>query len=363
MGEKFLYRQIADDVRRQILHAELKPGDRLPPVREMVARWNCTIGTVQRAYQELARQGLVISRSGQGTRVVGNLPRQDETPLRRAALIHRAEAFLLEVLTIGYSPAEVEEAVRQALDRWRAVSETTDAPAGEILRFTGSHDLAIARIASHFSEIVPGYTLQINFTGSLGGLIALAEGKTDLAGCHLWDEETDTYNLPFVRRLLPGQRVALVNLAHRQIGLIVPPSNPASVQNLADLTQPGLRYINRQPGSGTRVWLDAMLHRQGISPENIQGYMDERMTHSEVANAIAEGQADAGLGLEGAARLYGLGFIPLTLEQYDLVIPARHFDSPPLRALIDWINSPAADQAFSSLAGYKNICRGRVVWT
>ena len=82
----------------------------------------------------------------------------------------------------------------------------------------------------------------------------------------------------------------------------------------------------------------------------------------ETARAVAEGQADCGLGLEGAARPYGLGFIPLTLEQYDLVIPARHFDSPLLQALIDWLRSPAARQAISSLAGYQIIGTGEVKW-
>ena len=362
MEEVYLYRQIADAVRRQILHAELKPGDRLPPLRVMMARWNCTIGTVQRAYQELARQGLVVSRAGQGTRVVENLPAQDETPLRRAGLIHRAETFLLEVLIAGYSPVDVEEAVRQALDRWRVVSQTTTAPAAETLRFAGSHDLAVARLATHFDEIAPGYILQLHFTGSLGGLIALSEGKADLAGCHLWDEETDTYNIPFVRRLLPGQRVALVTLAQRQLGLIVPPGNPANVQGLADLVRPELRFVNRQPGSGTRVWLDAMLRRQGIPSSQIEGYADERMTHSEIANAIAEGQAGVGLGLEGAARPYGLAFIPLIQEQYDLVIPAQHFNAPPLQALISWISRPESRERISSLAGYKTTSTGKVTW-
>jgi putative molybdopterin biosynthesis protein len=156
--------------------------------------------------------------------------------------------------------------------------------------------------------------------------------------------------------------VALVTLAHRKIGLIVPPGNPGAVQGLADLARPELRFVNRQSGSGTRVWLDAMLHRQGIQPSAIQGYRDEKMTHTEVANTIAEGLADAGLGLEGAARPYGLGFIPLTLEQYDLAIPARHFDSPLLQALIDWLRSPEARQAISSLAGYQTISTGEVRW-
>jgi molybdate-binding protein/DNA-binding transcriptional regulator YhcF (GntR family) len=352
MEATFLYRQIVDAVRQQILQGELKPGDRLPTVREMMVKWNCTIGTVQRAYQELVRQGLVTSRAGQGTRVVGELPVQDETPLRRAALFHRAEAFLLEALTAGHPPADVEEAVRQALERWRVVSQEATVPASNLLNFTGSHDLVVAWMATHFTEIAPGYTLHLSFTGSLGGLIALVEGKADIAGCHLWDEQSDTYNTPFVQRLLPGQRVALVTLAHRRLGWIVPPGNPRRLQNLADLAQPGLRFVNRQAGSGTRVWLDASLRRTGISPVQIQGYTDERMTHSDVARSVAEGRADVGLGLEAAARTYGLDFVSLTQERYDLVIPAASMDLPPVRALTDWLGQPEAREMITSLAGY-----------
>ena len=134
------------------------------------------------------------------------------------------------------------------------------------------------------------------------GLIALAEGKADLAGCHLWDAESDTYNIPFVHRLLPGKDVTIVTLAHRRQGLIVAPGNPHNIHDLADLTRPGIRFVNRQSGSGTRVWLDAMFSRQGIDPKKIDGYEDERMTHSDVARTVAEGSADVGLGLETAGQ-------------------------------------------------------------
>ena len=88
------------------------------------------------------------------------------------------------------------------------------------------------------------------FPGSLGGLIALAEGKADLAGSHLWDAESDAYNAPFVRRLLPGRRVALLTLARRRLGLIVPPGNPAGLAGVADLARPGVRIVNRGRGHG-----------------------------------------------------------------------------------------------------------------
>ncbi len=102
----------------------LQPGDRLPSIRELTAEWGCTPGTVQRAYHELAIQELVVSRAGQGTHVVQQLPRErDDTPLRRASLVHRAQAFLLEVLTAGYTTGEVETALQLALDQWRVLSE------------------------------------------------------------------------------------------------------------------------------------------------------------------------------------------------------------------------------------------------
>jgi putative molybdopterin biosynthesis protein len=363
MEDSHLYQQIVSAVRQQILSGRLQPGDRLPSIREMTAEWGCTPGTVQRAYHELAIQELVVSRPGQGTHVVHQLPRErDDTPLRRAALVHRAQAFLLEVLTAGYTTGEVETALQLALDQWRVISEQPSPAIQGQLRFVGSHDLALAWIAAHFSEIAPRYSLELQFTGSLGGLIALAEGKADLAGSHLWDEETDSYNIPYVRRLLPGQRVALLTLAQRRLGLITPASNPASVLELADLQRPGLVFVNRQPGSGTRVWLDAALRRAGISAAGIRGYEDERATHSEVARAVAEGKADAGFGLQTAAMAFGLNFIPLVSERYELVIPEGTFDHPAMQQMARWLAERPAHQAIHELGGYETDDTGKVQW-
>jgi len=362
MKTGYLYQQIAEAVRQQILSGELKPGDRLPSVRQMTARWGCTVGTAQRAYQELASQGLVSSRPGQGTRVAETLPTSADAPLRRANLVHRAEAFLLEVLTAGYAPGEVEEAVRQALDRWRVVAQRPEPSRAGHLRFAGSHDLVVAWLAGHFAEIVPGFALQLAFSGSLGGLIALAGDQADLAGCHLWDAETDTYNLPFVRRLLPGRRVALLGLAHRRLGLLLPPGNPAGVTGLADLARADLRFANRQPGAGTRVWLDAQLHKHGLRAEAIAGYQDIYQTHSEVAQAVAEEQAQVGLGLEAAARSYGLDFILLARERYELVIPSASLEMPAIRGLLDWLRSPAAKETIRNFGGYDPDITGHLEW-
>jgi putative molybdopterin biosynthesis protein len=164
-----------------------------------------------------------------------------------------------------------------------------------------------------------------------------------------------------VRRLFPGRRVALVTLAHRRIGFIVASGNPLSLKGLSDLPRSGVQLVNRQAGSGTRVWLDAQLRRLGIGPQSIQGYADEKLTHSEVAQAIAEGRANVGLGLEAAAQTYGLGFVPLTQERYDLVIQAALMDRLPIQALLHWLKDDLARAGVVQLAGYDVRDMGKVL--
>jgi molybdate-binding protein/DNA-binding transcriptional regulator YhcF (GntR family) len=357
-----LYQEIAESIRQAIFYGELRPGDELPPVREMSAQWNCAPGTVQRAYHELAEQGLITSRPGQGTRVTAPASSGINMPLRRASLTNDTEAFLLRVLSAGYSVREIETAVRIALDRWRAVSQEVEPPAEHVIRFVGSHDPTISILAEQVKTLSPGCTMPITFAGSLGGLIALAERQADVAGSHLWDAETDTYNAAFVRRLLPGQRTALITLAHRRLGLILAPGNPLKISGLRDLTAAHLRFINRQPGAGTRVWLDAQLCRLGIDAHRIAGYGEQVMTHTEVARAVSEGRADTGLGIEAAALAYGLDFLFLTSERYDLVIPSAAWTFEPVQRLVAWLSSDAAHDLLGGLAGYDFGETGHVEW-
>lgn len=348
----YLYDTIADKFRRKILSGEIKPGDRLPSVRSVAEQWSCTIGSVQKAYQQLSGEGLVTSHAGQGTIVVYGNDQNQYTPLRRVNLLHRAESFLLEVLGAGYEPTEVEEAVREALDRMRVIRPDDTPPQDNVIRFNGSHDLAVTWIASHFKEIAPGWVLELNFTGSLRGLMALENNQAEIAGCHLWDEETKSYNLPFIQKLLPGKQMEVVTLCTRNIGLIVSPGNPLKIQSLSDLTRTGVKFINRQDGSGIRVWFDARLNKLGISADQISGYQNEVSTHSEVALAVAEKNVEAGIGVEAAAVQYGLDFIPLNKEQYDLVIPASVARHPAVAGLLDWLAGPAARMEIAKIPGY-----------
>lgn len=361
MEEAHLYDQISETIRQQILDGAIHPGDRLPSVRDMTRKWNCSPGTIQRAYQDLVAGGLAESRPGKGTFVVGGATLARSGPLRRAELVHRAEAFLLEALTAGHAPEEIEQSFRIALDRWRAVkSGSEEGSPPDIIRFSGSHDPAVAWIAGHFSEVDPSYQLQPQFTGSLGGLIGLAEGKCDLSGCHLWDEESNTYNAPFVRRLLPGRKIALVLLAYRRLGLILQAGNPLRIHDLDGLTQPKVQFINRQPGSGTRVWLDAQLHHRGIDPDTINGYRLEVQSHSAVAQAVAENIANCGFGLETSALAYKLDFQFLTREEYHLVIPLPQLERPVVKSLLEWLASPSVREEIASMGGYDTSRTGEV---
>ncbi len=281
--------------------------------------------------------------------------------LRKATLANQAEAFLLSVLAAGYQPDEIAHAVQLGLDRWRTLSQEPEPPCAGELRFVGSHDPTIALIADRLRQQT-SITLHLSFAGSLGGLIALAQGEADVAGAHLWDAETDSYNRAFVRRLMPGRRVALVKLAERRMGLIVAPGNPDKIQSPADLARPGVRFVNRQPGAGTRVWLDAQLHVLGIASDRIDGYEREVFTHSEVAGYIADERAAAGIGIEAAALAYGLDFVPLTTESYDLVIPGECWDYNAVQALVTLLGDETLKTEIDSLGGYDTAQTGVIEW-
>lgn len=363
MDEEYLYLQIASSIRRDIANGMYKPGDTLPTIRRYSETWHCTIGTVQRAFQELASQGIISTHIGKGTKVIGPLSIEPADTLRRANLIHRAETFLLDVLTSGYTPAESEDAFKIAIERWRSVSQSQEFTNQKTLRFTGSHDLAVAWLATHFQDVAPGYQLHLQFSGSLSGLMALTEGKCDMAGSHLWDSQSESYNTPFLNNLFPNEKLALITLVHRYMGLIVKPGNPKNILSIADLAREDVRFVNRQSGSGTRVYLDSVLKKQNIDSAKIQGYLDQKTTHSEVAAEIAEDHADVGLGLEAAARAYDLDFVFLRLERYDLIVKAKTYESEPIQKMIEWIKGKDFHALLGRLGGYDHSESGNVIWT
>jgi molybdate-binding protein/DNA-binding transcriptional regulator YhcF (GntR family) len=364
--ESFIYVEIAESIRRLIASGDLAPSDKLPPVRQMAKHWECTPGTVSRAYSLLAAEGLIEAHRGSGTRVKDSSLQPDRPVWRWATLVNHADKYLLQALSGGHTPDEAEAALDIAIARWHDLQDRGAPSEPErperVLRFVGSHDLVVESLARTVREKLSGFEFTVEYTGSLGGLIALAQRRAEVAGTHLWDETTDSYNAPFVKRLLPGRRVVLLTLVHRSMGLMLPPDKSLKIRGLVDLTRQNVQFVNRQPGSGTRVWLDAQLKALDVSPDDILGYNREELTHLAVARAIADGEASVGLGIHAAAAAYGLAFVPLTQERYDLAFPVSVWETPAAQMLADVIRSSGFQESVSRLGGYDTSSSGRETW-
>lgn len=234
-------------------------------------------------------------------------------------------------------------------------------PALHEFRFVGSHDPVVELLIEFLKHSSPSVTCSPSYKGSMEGLIALYRRNTDIAGIHLWDEKTDEYNLPFVHYVLPGESVIILNLVQRVQGWIVPPGNPMNLQAWEDIQRKGLRLINRQKGSGTRLRLDSFLRSSGISPARIEGYEQEETTHVGVACRVANGEADAGIGVQAAAARMGLDFVPLFRERYDLVCTQETAETPEWQQIAAVLNSPAFHNAIQSQAGYDTSRTGQII--
>ncbi len=227
----------------------------------------------------------------------------------------------------------------------------------------GSHDNTLDILATLLRRHHPDLRLASAHVGSTGGLMALKHRRAHLAGSHLFDPATGTYNVPYLQRLLPGVPLKLVNLVWRQQGLMVRPGNPKQIQGFADLTRPEVRFSNRQRGSGTRILLDYQLGRLHIPAEAIQGYEQEEYTHMAVAVNVLSGAADTGLGIKAAAAALGLEFIPVVEERYDLVVPEPTYEDDRFARLLAIIRSAEFQAIVREMGGYDTRETGQVMWS
>lgn len=258
--------------------------------------------------------------------------------LERAGLVELAEVRTTGTVTEKYYRARAGALLLQEL-----VLPKSRRPA---VVFAGSHDLALESVAAHLARHMTLLSLPV---GSLDGLVHLRQGLCQVSGAHLLDPGGE-YNTPFVRHLFPDRVMELVTLANRTQGLMVAPGNPKGMRGVADLARRGVRFVNRNPGSGTRLWLDRELGGLGIEPGRVHGYDREVKTHTEAAALIESGKADAALGLQAAADQHGLGFIPLFEERYDLVLLREN--ERRLLPLLDYLQSAAFRNGLNSLGGY-----------
>lgn len=212
-------------------------------------------------------------------------------------------------------------------------------------------DPAMALLAEHLTRRYPDLGLAWHGGSSTLALEAVARGEAHLAGCHLLDPVSGEYNLPFVRRIV-GSRALVVTFAHWEQGLIVAAGNPRGIRGVQDLARPDVRLVNREPGSGARALLEEKLRAARIPPTAVAGYQHVVGSHLAVAEAVAAGLADVGVGVLAAARALGLEFLPLAVERYDLVIPRPFVELAPVQALLETLRSPLFRREVEALGGY-----------
>lgn len=249
------------------------------------------------------------------------------------------------------------EALRAELER--ALASVFDERT-QVLGLHASHDDALSALQDLASQHASLH-LDIHFTGSVDAIRSLNEGRCQLAGFHT-RQRPDRHSLTartYKPLLKPGKH-KIIGFALRQMGLMVAPGNPLHLHNLRQVAQSQARYVNRPLGTGTRVLLDELLEEMGLSAESLNGYTHCQPSHAAVAQAVANGQADVGLGSESAARAAGLGFAPLLLERYQLVCLKSELDSPAVLALRTLLAAPAWAQTLTRLPGYTPDASGAI---
>ncbi len=231
-----------------------------------------------------------------------------------------------------------------------------------LLLAAGSDDPSLSVLRELFEQRTKPASLFLNTVGSSAGLAALRNGVADFATAHLFDPKSGEYNLPFVKDLV-GDRTVVVQLFYRQLGLVVARGNPLKLCAIGDLARPKVRLINRQAGSGTRLYLDQALSRLKIDAHNLNGYETSVSTHLDVAMRVLRGEADAGLATLASARMLGLDFVPLTRERFDAVIARERFFSPGIQTLLSIVGSSEFRCRLAAMGGYDGAESGRIIYT
>lgn len=345
-----LYLQVATGIRLQVAAGQLTPGSLLPTVRDLASQLGINQNTVLRAYGLLRDEGLLEGRGSLGTRVAKSARADAVRSARETDLRLLTSRYVSEAVSRGFSLGEAEAAFLRQRQRWEQ-QRAPEPHAGKtgMLLGLGSDDLCLELLLAHFREMHPATTVRFASVGSLAGLLALVRGEVHFAATHLYDADSDDYNTPALRELAPGRSFSLMTLAQRTQGFMVARGNPLGVLAGGDLARPEVRCINRQRGSGTRLLFDQVLARSGLIPSMINGYAREEATHSAVAAAVAGGSADVGLGIQATAIAFGLDFVPVANERYELAL-AR--EDPALDLLRQVVDSAAFRSAASALGGY-----------
>jgi molybdate-binding protein len=289
------YLQVSSEIASDIETGLLGPGDELPSIRDAADRYKTTGSTIGRAYRHLADAGVI------------------ELADRRRSRVAAGGDVAARRLLGGH----------------------------QVLRLAGSDDPGLDIVLRQTGASVA----TVGTRGSFHGLTRIWRGTADAAAIHL-RHRSGGHNSPFARTLLHGRRPAIIHLWRREQGLLTPEGNPDHITSPGDLRD--LRIARRQYGTGTRVLLDRLLTEAGIAPTAVTG--PEAASHLEVAMSVASGQADTGLGVRAAATALDLGFIPVTWEDFDIVLSGDHLHAA--EPLIAALRDPDVQSSITEMGGY-----------
>ena len=216
---------------------------------------------------------------------------------------------------------------------------------------TGSHDPLIDELSDMLKKQDASFSVTSSHVGSMGAITALKNGQAHLGCIHLLDTETGKYNESYIKKYFPDGGVKLVKGVGRVQGLMVRKGNPLGIKNFADIVKG--RYVNRQVGSGTRILYDYLINKNGMNKADIDGYRNEEFTHTAVAALIAAGNADCGLGIYSAAKMYDLDFIEICTEEYDVLIDEKAYGTPQVERFLDILKSEKFKDRLLQMGGYR----------
>ena len=260
---------------------------------------------------------------------------------------------------------------KQLIDEWIAINaqkglgqarEKSRRVEGALLA-SGSNDPILDILHTHMRALYPEFYIFTANTGSTDGLKALNMGYTDIAWSHLFDPKTGEYNIPFLSTYLPNVKSVVINLFYRDLGFVTAPKNPLGIRGFEDLAQKGLRFINRQKGSGTRVLLDYHLKKLRISSSKIQGYEKEVSTHLEVGLSILSKNSDVGIATVAVSKFLSLPFIPITQESFDMLLDQSTFFEKGVQAFIEILNSREFRNKVEGLGSYDFKNSGKILYS
>jgi len=269
------------------------------------------------------------------------------TPLNRGAGATMSLVRADGILTIPRNSEGIEAGEKVRVELTKNIDDIKNT-----IVSIGSHDLIMDMIGSLMHREDSAYNLSSAHVGSMGGLMALRRGEAHMAPVHLLDEESGVYNESYIRKLLPGSRIALVKGVKRVQGMMVKKGNPKNIAGFKDFARDDVQFVNRQKGAGTRILVDYILNKEGIDSASISGYEREMTTHMAVAAAVSSGAADAGVGVLSAANAMDLDFIPIGEEEYDFAIPEKYLEMQMFKLFTDIIKSENFKNILMDLGGY-----------